>query len=82
MAAAVLEMPVEELNQYFGKNERNVKVKSQLPVYVSYFTAWPDAATGQIHYYDDVYERDAYLQKAILKTQAVRQADTIQTANL
>ncbi|MHC1548654.1 L,D-transpeptidase family protein [Phyllobacterium sp. K27] len=82
MAAAVLEMPVEELKQYFGKNERNVKVKSQLPVYVSYFTAWPDAATGQIHYYDDVYERDAHLGKALVKTQAVRQADTVQTANL
>ncbi|MEP7454886.1 L,D-transpeptidase family protein [Phyllobacterium sp. SB3] len=82
MAAAVLEMPVEELKQYFGKNERNVKVKSQLPVYVSYFTAWPDAATGQIHYYDDVYERDAYLEKALGKTHSVRQAETVQTANL
>lgn len=82
MAAAVLEMPVEELKQYFGKNERNVKVKSQLPVYVSYFTAWPDASTGEIRYYDDVYERDNYLQKAIIKTSAMRQAETVQTATL
>ena len=82
MAAAVLEMPVEELKQYFGKNERNVKVKSQLPVYVSYFTAWPDASTGEIRYYDDVYERDNYLQKAIVKTRAMRQAETVQTATL
>ncbi|MGH6860300.1 MAG: L,D-transpeptidase family protein, partial [Phyllobacterium sp.] len=81
MAAAVLEMPVEELKPYFGKKERNVKVKSQLPVYVSYFTAWPDAATGAIRYYDDVYARDSYLEKAFDKTRAVRQAD-IQTATL
>ncbi|MCX8279405.1 L,D-transpeptidase family protein [Phyllobacterium sp. 0TCS1.6C] len=82
MAAAVLELSVDELKPYFGKNERNVKVKSQLPVYVSYFTAWPDATTGEINYYDDVYERDAYLQKAIAKTTALRQADMLQTANL
>ncbi len=48
MAAAVLGVPVEDLKQYFGKNERSVRVKDQLPVYVSYFTAWPDAATGEI----------------------------------
>jgi L,D-transpeptidase YcbB len=59
-----------------------VKLKDQLPVYVSYFTAWPDATTGEINYYDDVYERDAYLEKAIAKTRAVRQTASIQTANL
>ncbi|QND53409.1 L,D-transpeptidase family protein [Phyllobacterium sp. 628] len=79
MAAAVLGVPVEELNQYFGKNERQVRVKDQLPVYVSYFTAWPDAKTGAIQYYDDVYQRDAYMEKAIDKTRAVRQSVTTQT---
>ena len=82
MAAAVLGVPVEDLKQYFGKNERSVKVKDQLPVYVSYFTAWPDATTGEIKYYDDVYQRDAYLEKAIAKTRAVRQAASVQTATL
>jgi murein L,D-transpeptidase YcbB/YkuD len=82
MAAAVLGVPVEDLKQYFGKNERSVKLKDQLPVYVSYFTAWPDATTGEINYYDDVYERDAYLEKAIAKTRAVRQSASVQTARL
>ncbi|MDR6632796.1 murein L,D-transpeptidase YcbB/YkuD [Phyllobacterium sp. 1468] len=82
MAAAVLGVPVEDLKQYFGKNERSVKVKDQLPVYVSYFTAWPDATTGEIKYYDDVYERDAYLEKAFVKTRAMRQATNVQTAKL
>lgn len=84
MAAAVLGVPVEDLKQYFGKNERSVRVKEQLPVYVSYFTAWPDAMTGDIHYYDDVYQRDAYLEKAIVKTRAIRQGNVqaAQTARL
>lgn len=84
MAAAVLGVPVDDLKQYFGKNERSVRLKDQLPVYVSYFTAWPDAATGDIQYYDDVYQRDAYLEKAFVKTRAVRQADAqaAQTARL
>ncbi|MFT7757366.1 UNVERIFIED_CONTAM: hypothetical protein ODX46_15015, partial [Salmonella enterica subsp. enterica serovar Enteritidis] len=74
-----LGVPVEELNQYFGKNERSVRVKDPLPVYVSYFTAWPDARTGAIQYFDDVYQRDLYMEKAIVKTTAVRQADVPQT---
>ncbi|SFI98362.1 Murein L,D-transpeptidase YcbB/YkuD [Phyllobacterium sp. CL33Tsu] len=84
MAAAVLGMSVADLTPYFGKNERSVKVANPLPVYVSYFTAWPDAATGEIKFYDDVYERDAYLQKAIDKTRAVRESSpvTAQTAKL
>ncbi|MGO4451009.1 murein L,D-transpeptidase [Phyllobacterium sp. TAF24] len=82
MAAAVLGVPVEELNQYFGKNEKSVRVKDQLPVYVSYFTAWPDAKTGAIQYFDDVYQRDLYMEKAIVKTTAVRQAVSNQTAQL
>jgi murein L,D-transpeptidase YcbB/YkuD len=84
MAAAVLGVPVEDLKQYFGKNERSVRVKDQLPVYVSYFTAWPNAATGEIEFYSDVYERDTYLEKAFVKTRAVRQtnAEAAQTARL
>jgi len=76
MAAAVLGLPVESLNKYFGKNERGVKVPEQIPVYIAYFTAWPDAATGKIRYYDDVYERDADLAKAMEKTRESRLASS------
>lgn len=68
MAAAVLGKKVEDLKPYFGKNERGIKVPDPIPVYVAYFTAWLDEKTGQINYYDDVYGRDAGLEKAINKT--------------
>jgi murein L,D-transpeptidase YcbB/YkuD len=42
-----------------------------IPVYVSYFTAWPDDS-GTVQYYGDVYGRDAQLAKAIAATEAVR----------
>jgi len=38
-----------------------------VPVYIGYFTAWPDN-DGRIHYYGDVYGRDAGMQKAFEKT--------------
>ncbi|MGU3574946.1 murein L,D-transpeptidase [Brucellaceae bacterium C25G] len=72
MAAAVLGKSVEDLKPYFGKNERGIRVPEPMPVYVAYFTAWLDEASGQIKYYDDVYDRDAGLQKAINKTNANR----------
>lgn len=71
MAAAVLGVPVESLDKYFGKNERGVKVAEPVPVYISYFTAWPDK-NGKISYYSDVYDRDAGLQKAFDKTSQSR----------
>lgn len=67
MAAAVLGTSVPDLEKYFGKNERGIKVKEPVPVYISYFTAWPEA-DGKIHYYGDVYDRDSGLQKAFDKT--------------
>lgn len=76
MAAAVLGVPVESLTKYFGKNERSVKVPEQIPVYIAYFTAWPDAETGKIRYYDDVYERDGQLAKAMEKTRAARMGNS------
>ncbi|MDN3719285.1 hypothetical protein QW131_08830 [Roseibium salinum] len=42
-----------------------------IPVYVSYFTAWPEL-DGSIAYYTDVYDRDRYLLQAIEKTEEAR----------
>lgn len=42
-----------------------------VPVYVSHFTAY-DAADGIIHYYDDIYGRDAQTLNAIAATSASR----------
>ena len=50
-------------------------MKNKLPVYVSYFTAWPDES-GTVKYYDDMYGRDGYLQKAIDATDQERQSSS------
>lgn len=68
MAAAVMGKTVEGLKPYFGKNERNVKLDVQVPVYLVYFTAWPNAQTGQIQYFSDIYARDKAMLEADEKT--------------
>lgn len=73
MAAAVLGTSVKNLDKYFGKDERGIKVPEPVPVYIAYFTAWPDA-DGKIHYYGDIYDRDSGLQKAFDKTATTRLA--------
>eukprot|EP01013_Petalomonas_cantuscygni_P015065 TRINITY_DN3088_c0_g3_i1.p1 TRINITY_DN3088_c0_g3~~TRINITY_DN3088_c0_g3_i1.p1 ORF type:complete len:617 (-),score=144.59 TRINITY_DN3088_c0_g3_i1:107-1957(-) len=65
MAAAVLGVPESDIDEYIatGKNTP-VDVPERFPVYVAYFTAWPDA-NGEVQYYDDVYKRDMYLKRAM-----------------
>ncbi|MBX8782817.1 L,D-transpeptidase family protein [Ochrobactrum sp. GRS2] len=74
MASAVMSTGEENLTKYFGKNERGIKVPSGVPIYLTYFTAWPDEASGKIRYYDDVYARDEGLAKAFQKTEQSRVA--------
>jgi len=64
MAAAVMGMDIKALTRYFGKNERAIKINDPLPVYLGYFTAWPDAMTGKIVYYDDIYGWDKTMAAA------------------
>lgn len=45
-----------------GKSQ-TVPLPEKLPVYLHYFTAWPDA-NGTVQYYDDVYNRDTRLTRA------------------
>ncbi|MES0808814.1 L,D-transpeptidase family protein [Roseibium sp. SCPC15] len=72
MAAAVLGKSKDYVTSRIseGRNEQE-KVAGDIPVYVSYFTAWPEL-DGSVAYYSDVYDRDRYLLKAIEKTEAVR----------
>ncbi|MDR0251591.1 MAG: L,D-transpeptidase family protein, partial [Brucellaceae bacterium] len=74
MASAVISTGKENLTKYFGKNERGIKVPSGVPIYLTYFTAWPDEASGKIRYFDDVYARDEGLAKAFQKTEQSRVA--------
>ena len=74
MAAAVLGTSKEEVGKQIstGRNGRkNLSVK--IPVYVGYFTAWPDAS-GKIAYHEDIYGRDAHLAKALGKVDEARSA--------
>lgn len=73
MAAAVLGKPVEELGKYFGKDERGLKVANPVPVYIAYFTAWPDS-NGDVRFFNDIYDRDTGLQTAFDKTAQSRLA--------
>ncbi len=65
MAAAVLGVPEADIEANIATGQNMpVDVPEKFPVYVAYFTAWPDA-DGNIQYYDDVYERDMYLKRAM-----------------
>ncbi|MCK7611488.1 L,D-transpeptidase family protein [Roseibium sediminicola] len=72
MAAAVLGKSKDYVTSRIaqGQNEQE-QVSGDIPVYVSYFTAWPDL-DGTVAFYSDVYDRDRYLLQALEKTEAVR----------
>ncbi|MCZ7852807.1 murein L,D-transpeptidase [Agrobacterium salinitolerans] len=74
MAAAVLGTSVDKVGEQIasGKN-RAVQVPEKIPVYVAYFTAWPDK-DGKVQFFDDVYDRDSYVQKAFAVTTKARAA--------
>ncbi len=40
-----------------------VKLPAKIPVHLTYFTAWPDAA-GKIQYFNDIYGRDTAMENA------------------
>jgi murein L,D-transpeptidase YcbB/YkuD len=72
MAAAVLGVDKDKIASDIatGKN-MSVPVPAKIPVYVAYFTAWPDA-DGRVQFFDDVYSRDMYLQRAMDATSKAR----------
>ncbi|MCO5730013.1 murein L,D-transpeptidase [Rhizobium sp. SSA_523] len=64
MAAAVLGISEAEVGQKIaqGKNAA-LPVTAKIPVYVAYFTAWPNK-DGKVEFFDDVYGRDTAMEKA------------------
>ena len=46
---------------------QSAKVRDDIKVHLTYFTAWPDS-TGKIVYYDDVYGRDQRMESAFSAT--------------
>lgn len=73
MAAAVLGVSEEEVGKEIaaGRNKA-LSVKADIPIYVAYFTAWPNK-DGKVEYFDDVYGRDDYIRKAFAATQKARE---------
>lgn len=72
MAAAVLGKSKDYVtNQISVGQNRQEKVEGDIPVYVSYFTAWPEQ-DGSISYFTDVYDRDRFLLKALDATDKSR----------
>ncbi len=72
MAAAVMGLTKSQINAFIkpGKNKTK-KVSVRVPVYVSYFTAWPQE-DGEVKYFHDMYERDKHLIKAFKATHKAR----------
>ena len=72
MAAAVLGVSVDEVGKEIasGRNKA-LPVPAKVPVYVSYFTAWPNK-DGTVEYFGDVYGRDMYMNRAFDATRKAR----------
>ncbi len=70
MAAAVLGKDVDYVAAKLKQGHSTEKTL-RIPVYVAYFTAWPDK-NGKVEYFDDVYARDARVKLALEKTEDVR----------
>ncbi|EHK55091.1 L,D-transpeptidase family protein [Allomesorhizobium alhagi] len=71
MAAAVLGTTVQHIEAKLKQGHSSEKVTRKIPVYVAYFTAWPDI-NGKVEYFGDVYDRDARLKTALEKTDELR----------
>ncbi len=71
MAAAVMGRDVGYIRDRLAKGHSTDKVPGRIPVYVAYFTAWPNAQ-GTVEYFADVYDRDARVMTAIERTEEVR----------
>lgn len=71
MAAAVLGWSRDEVATRLKGAHGQVDLTEKVPVYVVYFTAWPQA-DGAVGYSPDVYGRDAYVEKAMRRVDEVR----------
>ncbi len=74
MAAAVLNTTVDDVAKQIADGQNKaVAVPQKFPIYIAYFTAWPNK-DGVVQYFNDVYDRDAATQKALDTTTKSRTA--------
>lgn len=76
MAAALLGISEKEVDSRIASG-RNVPtaVTADIPVYIAYFTAWPNK-DGKVEYFGDVYDRDVATMKALAATSKARNPQT------
>ncbi|SEA12455.1 Murein L,D-transpeptidase YcbB/YkuD [Flavobacterium gillisiae] len=57
---------VEKIDAAMNREvEKTYNLKTRIPVYIGYFTAWVDRE-GQIYFYEDIYGHDERLSKILL----------------
>lgn len=71
MAAAVLGWTRDEVAERLARPHSRQDLATTVPVYVAYFTAWPDVS-GSVRYFGDVYGRDEKMRTAIDMIGALR----------
>ncbi|MGY6709832.1 MAG: L,D-transpeptidase scaffold domain-containing protein [Rhizobiaceae bacterium] len=71
MAAAVLGWDEGEVSGRLQGRHSREDLDIEVPVYVAYFTAFPEAS-GKVGFYDDVYDRDSHLAKALQRVESLR----------
>ncbi len=67
MAAAVLGTDTDHVKSKLAQGHSSERINRHIPVYVAYFTAWPDQS-GKVAYVGDVYDRDSHVLEALNKT--------------
>ncbi len=58
-----------------SRKSQSVVLRQKVPVHITYFTAWPDSS-GKMSYFNDVYERDEAMEKALAVLASAREADS------
>ncbi|NKM67669.1 L,D-transpeptidase family protein [Rhizobium laguerreae] len=72
MAAALMKTSLSSIDKQIETGTKtDVSVPEEVPVFISYFTAWP-SDDGIVHFYDDIYGRDEATLKAIQATSTDR----------
>lgn len=65
MAAALLGTDLSTIEHHISLSENHqVELSKKVPIYISYFTAWPDDS-GVVRYHSDIYDRDTALSRAL-----------------
>jgi murein L,D-transpeptidase YcbB/YkuD len=63
-AAVVLGWSPEDVaKRITSKRSETIRLKTKIPVHITYFTAWPDES-GNIQFFNDIYGRDRAMETA------------------